>query len=283
MSAKKSIKGLLQTIKSASQGGPGRPALPKRSPAEFRQALNSPEFSGAAYLSSTERLWSRMLATLPLDVLAAIFLPGLIVGTFHTQVLDFLMGFLCIICLLALQADKLLDALLATQRLLVKVLSSQPGSLIASALAVIAIAAEVFVRIGSTSLLALIVIGLVVLSAVPSVLKALAERRAQNLNLLDDPLEMVLTTNRLIFALRAIPILAARLISLVSTLKLCLGGGTLIQGLGFTVASFVLLLIYRPERSSFACLCRGCSMPAPLALRNCGYCPRCSPGEFTPR
>jgi hypothetical protein len=90
--------------------------------------------------------------------------------------------------------------------------------------------------------------------------------------LLANPALQIKRWEQQLLILLILPIAAARAISMLGVLT---EHATLMDRGIFTVTSFVLLLLLKPERELFNTLCAKCKQPVPVVLASMGGCWRC--------
>jgi hypothetical protein len=113
------------------------------------------------------------------------------------------------------------------------------------------------------------------IAALISARHLLRESSAHAKSLIASPWLYIPIWERQLVILFSIPIILARLVSVMGTLSLCCGANNALAFVA-TITSAILMLALRPERRSFIGLCKRCLAPAPLAYVEYGSCPRCS-------
>lgn len=115
------------------------------------------------------------------------------------------------------------------------------------------------------------------IAALTSARHILRESSAHAKSLIASPWLYIPIWERQLVILIAIPILLARMVSLMGALSLCCGANNALAFVA-TITSAILLLALKPERRSFVGLCKRCLAPAPLAYVEYGSCPQCGGG-----
>jgi len=153
--------------------------------------------------------------------------------------------------------------------------SRRPGILLGVLLACL-IAAKLAMLPTLSSLLSLVVAGILILGIISSVKHVVGESKKRNDVLVKSPQLYVTAWEQQLVTLCSIPMLAARVVSLCGALSL----GNMnypVLGSTYLLTSVVLLLALKPEISSFVGWCRNCKSPTPIAFVEYGSCPRCDP------
>jgi hypothetical protein len=145
-------------------------------------------------------------------------------------------------------------------------------------IAVMLSAVEVFLHIGrSLSATALVLAGLISIPVAFTTLKRLLRSNWNRNNATQNLSQQVETQNLQLLLIAMLPVLAARMVSLVGVLTFEVQDATLL-----TMLSAVLLISLQPKERSFRVLCRTCHNPTSRALVYLGICPCCAPNHFLP-
>ncbi len=116
---------------------------------------------------------------------------------------------------------------------------------------------------------------MLLLGIVASLRHAIENARIHGQALKDSPwLQLSLWEKQLIIIF-TIPIVTARLVSLLGALSVSTGEVTLLSAVCFG-ASVLLLLTLKPQRANYIGMCAKCETPIPIVFVEYGSCPACN-------
>jgi hypothetical protein len=115
---------------------------------------------------------------------------------------------------------------------------------------------------------------IIAIGLISSVRRGLEQSRVHRQALKDSPWTQVGLWEKQLIAIFTIPMVAARLVSLIGALTAHNGEVTQVSVVSF-VASVLLLLALRPQRSHYLGMCAKCKSPIPIVFVEYGSCPAC--------
>ena len=115
---------------------------------------------------------------------------------------------------------------------------------------------------------------MVIVGVLLSIKRALEENRLRAQQLKDKPTLQITIWESQLVAVFLLPLIAARLISLVGALTTVDAQASATSAACF-IASALLLLCLKPDRRAFIGMCAACKSPVPIAFVEYGRCPAC--------
>lgn len=269
------------------QGKPIPPATEESptsySPAPSPEQLPSIKFHEdyRYYLGWSRRIWNLALLTLPLDLLVASVLGGSVGSRLYSQQLLNLGVVLVIVSLIGVWNGSLLRTCTNIINYFRSAKNQQRFSVGSAAFVILVIAIELITKLSALGLKAVIFSIIMIILAALSTYRTFKKERARMTANLALSSSRTGHHNYLLFLIWLIPVILARLGSLINALLTpTLTWSDVGAVIAVTVVAALIISVQAPSSSNYLSRCRGCSKPIGTLDLNFELCELCQPSAY---
>lgn len=275
------IKALLQRIfADAAQDQADQKGLSQEQSQQLELAHLVELISPRSYFTKTMLVWNIALFSLPIDLLFA-NRASLQLG--DPDALLYVLYALTGVALLGLVPEQVMSWIDRLRAKPGETSSSWQRTIAPAAILLLLAFGKVLYQLSALGLMPFLIVTALIVIALPKHIKTFKAMRDTFSKLNREPVLLIQQINFQVMLIVVLPIIAARMLSVVAALNTHLSADSYQSYVSFALVALILLLVLKPNPALFSAKCLRCAAWTPRAVRYLGYCPACSFENFIPK